>query len=328
MKRFVVFLSILLLGIVLFAYTQQDVWDYINTYKGIACEQERLYGMPAPITLAQGILESGAGKSGLTKRSNNHFGIKAGSKWNGPICKAWDDDPYKSSFRKYSSAAQSYSDHTQFLKNSRNFGWMFKQLSVFDYRGWAKGLRSHGYATAPRYAEDLIAIIERYRLYEINGGMKLKSSKSTTIYRTIIREEVVEIPNVILIEAEEETEEEEVYEQIMSLPYIGEINGVRCTRLYPGESLSNVARNYDIPKHKLLEFNEIANEDDIREGDIIYLTKKKNKFIDPQDNYTVQEGDNIYKISQRFGVTMAYLAKMNNKNIFDHLEVGEKLLLK
>lgn len=328
MRRSIFTVIIILFSIELFAFTQQDVWNYINTYKGLAMEQERLYGMPATITLAQGILESGAGKSGLTRNSNNHFGIKAGSKWKGPIHKAWDDDPYKSSFRKYKSASESYSDHTQFLKNSRNFGWMFKQLSVFDYRGWAKGLKAHGYATAPRYAQDLIAIIEKYRLYEINGGMKLKSSNSTTVYRTIIREVIVEIPNVEPINDEEETEEEVVYNEVMSLPYRGEINGVRCTRLYPGESLSNIARNYDIPKQKLLEYNEITNENELQEGDIIYLTKKKNKFTDPQDYYTVKEGDNIYKVSQRFGVTMAYLAKINNKRIFDKLSVGEKLLLK
>ena len=302
--------------------------EFFSTSEFDDLEQEIKYGMPASITLAQGILESGAGRSGLTKRSNNHFGIKKGTKWKGKIEKAWDDDPYMSSFRKYNSAAESYEDHTRFLKyeNAGRYGWMFNKLSVFDYRGWARGLKSSGYATAPHYAEALIGYIDRYRLYEINGGKKLRSGKSSVITKTITREILVKRTDLI-IDDEEETEEEIEVADVIKKFYV-EINGVDCTVLYPGETLSNIARNYNISKQKLLEYNEMANEDDIHEGDIVFLAKKKNKFQGSQDYYRVKEGDTLYQISQQFGVTVAFLTKINGINLFDQLKVGEKLRLK
>lgn len=310
------------------AQSSDVVWAYINKYKDIALEQERKYGMPASITLAQGILESGAGRSGLTRRSNNHFGIKKGTKWKGKITKAWDDDPYMSSFRVYNSAAESYEDHTRFLKfeNAGRYGWMFNKLSVFDYRGWAHGLKSSGYATAPTYAEALIGYIDRYRLYEINGGKKLRSGKATTITKTITREVLVKRTDLIIEDSVETEEEVEV--AYVTKKYVVEINGVDCTIMYPGESLSNIARNYNIPKQKLLEYNEMANEDDIHEGDIVFLAKKKNKFTGSQDSYRVKEGDTLYLIAQQFGVTLAYLSKINGINLFDQLKEGERLRLK
>lgn len=317
-----------MIGFASMAQSSDAVWAYINKYKDLALEQEARHGMPAPITLAQGILESGAGRSGLTKSSNNHFGIKAGSRWKGHIHKAWDDDPYKSSFRVYRSAAESYEDHSLFLKkeNSGRYGWMFRDLSVYDYRGWAYGLKKSGYATAPHYAEALIGYIDRYRLYEINGGKKLRPGKTNIITRTITREVLVKRTDLV-IDDEVETEEE-IEVANLTKKYVVEINGVDCTILYPGETLSNIARKYNISKRKLLEYNEIANESDVQEGDIIFLAKKKNKFQGSQDNYRVKEGDTLYSISQQFGVTIAYLSKLNGLNLFNQLNVGKKLRLK
>ena len=311
------------------AQSADAVIAYINKYKGIALEQERKYGMPAPITLAQGIVESGAGKSGLTRSSNNHFGIKAGKKWKGNIHKAWDDDPYKSSFRVYRSAAESYEDHSRFLKieNSGRYGWMFRELSVFDYRGWARGLKKSGYATAPHYAESLIGLIDRYRLYEINGGKKLRPGKVTVITKTMTREELVKRADLVIAD-EEVTEEEETVERITNLKYVVEINGVRCTRINAGESLGNVARNYDISKKKLLEYNESASENDFQEGDIVYLGKKKSKYTGAKDNHWVKKGETLYSISKEYGITLAALTKLNDKNFFDQLKEGEKIRLK
>lgn len=309
------------------AQSSAAVWAYINKYKDIALEQERKYGMPAPVTLAQGIIESGAGNSGLTRKSNNHFGIKKGKKWTGATYLAWDDDPQKSPFRVYASAAQSYEDHSRFLKieNKGRYGWMFEKLSVYDYRGWAYGLKKSGYATAEHYAKSIIGYIERYRLYEINGGRKLRPGK-TVITKTITHEELIRRVDLVLDDEEETEEEIEVAN--VTKKYFVEINGVRCTVLYPGETLSNIARNYDIPKSKLLEYNETSDEKDLQEGDIVYLSKKKNKFTDSQDHHTVQEGETLYSIAQQYGITLSYLCKKNNKSYFDNLRVGEKLKLK
>ncbi len=139
--------------------------DYINTYTKIAIEQEKQYGIPACITLAQGILESGSGRSRLATEANNHFGIKCHNDWKGKkIYK--DDDKQNECFRVYDNAEQSYIDHSLFLVGKKRYADLFK-LKITDYKGWAKGLKQAGYATNPKYPQLLIDIIELYDLANI-----------------------------------------------------------------------------------------------------------------------------------------------------------------
>ena len=139
--------------------------DYINTYTKIAIEQEKQYGIPACITLAQGILESGSGRSRLATEANNHFGIKCHNDWKGKkIYK--DDDKQNECFRVYDNAEQSYIDHSLFLVGKKRYAELFK-LKITDYKGWAKGLKQAGYATNPKYPQLLIDIIELYDLANI-----------------------------------------------------------------------------------------------------------------------------------------------------------------
>ena len=306
------------------AQSSSDIRAYIARYKQIAIEEERRNGIPAPITLAQGILESGAGTSGLARRANNHFGIKKGADWYGPLEYAWDDDPYKSPFRKYNSAEESYRDHSRFLHNNGRYTFLFSK-SIYDYRGWANGLQLAGYATSPTYAKALIGYIDAYRLYEINGGVKLKSGKTITITKTITVEELVE--QDLQMEEDEESEEEESVTTAIRRICV-EINDVRCTILYPGETLSSISMKYDIPKSKLLDYNETTSEDDIHEGDIVYLEKKRKKFYGAHDYYKVKEGETHYGVSQRFGIRLSSLCKMNNLSLFSKLQPGTKLSLK
>lgn len=307
------------------AQNSSDIAFYITQFKQIALDQEREFGIPAPITLAQGILESGAGKSGLTQKSNNHFGVKKGNGWNGPVCYAWDDDPQKSPFRVYSSAAESYRDHSLFLKNNGRYKSLFSK-SIYDYRGWANGLQDAGYATSPTYAKALIGYIDSYKLYAINGGVKLRPGKTITITRTITREELVRLKDIQMEETEESEEQESVEKTIRK--FVVEINGVRCTILYPGETLSSIALRYDIPKKELLLVNETTSETDFQEGDIVFLGKKKKKYEGAQDFYRAKDGESLFTISQRFGIKLANLTKMNHKNSFSLLTDGEKLRLK
>lgn len=307
------------------AQNSSDIKSYIEKYKQIALDQEREFGIPAPITLAQGIVESGAGKSGLTRRSNNHFGIKKGTGWNGSLCYAWDDDPQKSPFRVYSSAAESYRDHSIFLQNNSRYKSLFSK-SVYDYRGWANGLQRAGYATSPTYAKALIGYIDSYKLYAINGGVKLRPGKTVTITRTITRAELITRKDVQMEETEESEEQEEFERTIRK--FVIEINGVRCTILYPGETLSSIAMKYDISKRDLLLFNETTSENDFQEGDIVFLAKKKKKYEGAQDFYKAKDGESLYTVSQRFGIKLASLTKMNSKTSFSVLSEGEKLRLK
>jgi len=284
------------------AQSSSDIDNYIEKYKIIALEQEKIYGIPAPITLAQGILESGAGRSGLARNANNHFGIKAYGGWTGRVYLAWDDEAAKSKFRWYNSPSESFKDHSLFLKNNGRYRSLFSK-SVYDYRGWANGLQQAGYATSQTYAKALIGYIDTYQLYAINGGVKLRPGKTVTITKTITKEELVVRKDLQLEESEVSEEQESVENTIKR--YVVEINGVRCTILYPGETLSSIAMKYDIPKSKILEYNETTSENDLREGDIVFLDKKKNKYQGAQD-----------------------LTKINNKTFFSNLSEGETIKLK
>lgn len=307
------------------AQSPSDVKAYISKYKNIALEQEVKYGIPAPITLAQGILESGAGKSVLARKANNHFGIKKGYTWNGPLFYAWDDETRKSAFRIYSSDKESYNDHSRFLKNNSRYNTLFTK-SVYDYRSWAWGLQNSGYATAKDYAKALIGYIEAYKLYTINGGVKLRPGKTVTITR-YIKNNIPVFDTDCKMEDSELTEEEKNINTKLKR-FAVEINNIRCTILYPGETLSSVSQKYNIPQSKLLEFNEINNENSLNEGDIIFLNKKKSKYKGSQDFYTVKTDETLYEISQKFGIKIADLANMNNINIFTTLERGKRIRLK
>ncbi len=321
------FLLTLLMSIVVVsarAQSASDILLYIEKYKGIALEQERRHGIPAPITLAQGILESGAGKSGLTRNSNNHFGIKALGGWSGGVYKAWDDEPQKSSFRVYASASDSFEDHSKVLLAPRYRSLFTK--SIYDYRGWAIGLQKCGYATAKNYAVALIGFIDTYRLYAINGGVKLRAGKTIVIRQTANNAPPVFDDDVVMDEEEQSEEEQTVKEAVTR--YVVDINDVACTILYPGTTLSSISMQYDIPKDQLLEFNEVVVEEELHEGDIVFLDKKKKKFTGPKDFYTVREGDSLYGISQQFGIKLASLAKMNRMDMSEKVHPGEKLKLK
>jgi len=144
-------------------YTPLTSLQYIDKYKSIAVQEMNAFGIPASITIAQGLYESGAGNSELARVANNHFGVKAGLSWNGKVYYK-DDDNRNDAFRVYNSAEESFRDHSNFLKK-KNYAALF-QLDITDYKGWARGLKKAGYATNPQYPEILIGIIEKYNLQQ------------------------------------------------------------------------------------------------------------------------------------------------------------------
>ena len=163
MKKIICIFSLVLTAATLMAQKQNQAYiDYINRYKDVAIEEMKNYGIPASITMAQGLLESGAGKSELTRKSNNHFGIKCQKSWTGEKV-YYDDDAKHECFRKYDNALQSYEDHSQFLKKNPRYSSLF-QLSKTDYKGWAYGLKKAGYANNPRNQELLNGLIDTYEL--------------------------------------------------------------------------------------------------------------------------------------------------------------------
>ena len=324
MKKVIIFLLLAVMGLNGWSQLASDILAYIEKYKGIALEQERRHGIPATITLAQGILESGAGKSGLTRNSNNHFGIKALGGWSGGVYKAWDDEPQKSSFRVYASASDSFEDHSKVLLAPR-YRSLFSK-SIYDYRGWAIGLQKCGYATAKNYAVALIGFIDTYKIYAVNGGVKLRAGKTVVIKQTTSSAAPVFDDDVVM-DDDEVSEEEQTVKEVVTR-YVVDINDIACTILYPGTTLSSISMQYDIPKDQLLEFNEVVVEEELHEGDIIFLDKKKKKFTGPKDFYTVREGDTLYGISQQFGIKVANLAKMNHMEVSEKVMEGDKIRLK
>lgn len=307
------------------AQNDRDVWAYIERYKEAALANERDYGIPAPIILAQGILESGAGKSRLTLSSNNHFGIKALGGWKGPVHMAKDDEPGLSRFRVYASAAESYRDHARVLKGSARYRALFN-YSVYDYRRWAYGLKKAGYATAPKYAEALIGYIERYRLYNINGGAKLRPGKTVVITRyenvrvPVFAADVVMPDSVI-------SEEENLIEEAVQ-HFLVEVNDVRCTVIQPGEDIHAIVRKYDIPMQDILKFNEVGSSRLFEEGDIVFLEMKKKKYEGSQDKYIARGDENLYSVSQKFGVRVRHLARLNGLGEYAVLSSGQQINLK
>lgn len=301
------------------------VQKYIERYKGVALQHEKEYGIPASITLAQGILESGAGTSSLTKASNNHFGIKAGKGWAGRVHSAWDDETVKSRFRCYDSPEESFRDHAKLLSTSKYYRNLFK-INIYDYRGWAYGLKKAGYATSPTYAQALIGLIDHYKLYSINGGAKLRPGKTVTIttYKDVVKP-VFEEDDII--SEDEITEEEASVVEAMDR-YVAEINGIHCTIIQPGEDLAAISRKYDISPSDLMNYNELATENQAKEGDIVFLDKKKKKYTGSQDVYIAKEGESLHDISQSFGIQLKQLAKLNNLSEYILLDKGTRLYLK
>lgn len=320
---------IILLGLSALSSQAQSpavVQAYIAQHKATAIQFEKEYGIPAAITLAQAILESGAGTSSLTKACNNHFCIKSGSSWTGPVYLAWDDESTKSRFRSYSSAQESFRDYARLISSSRTYRSLFN-ISVYDYRGWANGLKKCGYATAPHYANALIGIIDHYRLYTLNGGVKLRPGKTVVITK-VVEDQAPVFDHECVLADDETTEEETNIAQAMSYEAVM-INRVDCTVIHPGEDLASVARKHDIAPADLLRFNDVVKASQLQEGDVVFLAKKKKRFEGAQDVYqVVSDQESLHSVAQRFGVQLQALAKINNADPYALLHAGDTVLLK
>lgn len=254
--------------------------DYIKKYRDIAVEEMKRYHIPASITLAQGLLESGAGYGTLARKSNNHFGIKCGSDWRGKTVKH-DDDARNECFRVYKDPKDSYRDHSKFLAGKQRYAFLF-DLKITDYKGWARGLKKAGYATNPRYAHQLIDIIERYDLdkYDKKGGLKWMK----------------ENPNP-------------------HEPYIA--NGLLYIIARQGDTWKNLSKEFDISKRKLRKYNDLYKGYELQEGDILYLEKKNRKAPKGMYVHVLRNGESMYSISQKYGIRLKRLYKMNKMDFGD-----------
>ena len=221
---------------------KDKVHKYVITYAQIAKREMQQYGIPASITLAQGVLESGAGNGSLARKANNHFGIKCHG-WKG--AKVYhDDDRAQECFRKYKEPEYSFEDHSLFLSGRSRYANLFK-LKKDDYKGWARGLRAAGYATDKKYPVKLISIIERYRLYEYDSEVLGKS-----------REAIVKVEKIIEKKAEEKSEQYVVSQ---------------------GDTLYSIARQFQLSVEELKGYNGLSNNT-IHLGQKLYVVPITTEF--------------------------------------------------
>ena len=305
------------------AQSRQTSEEYINRYKHIAIDHMERYGIPASITLAQGILESDSGNSNLARRSNNHFGIKCKSDWKGKRVYHTDDAPDES-FRKYDSVEESYEDHAEFLDQSPRYDSLFAYSSS-DYHSWARGLKAAGYATAPDYAQRLTRIIENYKLYlfDKDGGEQLYASRKRAergrVDEDFARNSSVDMPEVV--EARIDPNNYQVPERTFNGYSVYAINGVHYIVVRDGDTFTRISRTFGLAERTLRKYNEIdpnsmANPID---GERIYIEQKQSKWHGEGNSHRVKQGETVVSIAQEYGIRAKRLVRIN------HLKRGAML---
>jgi LysM repeat protein len=302
-------------------YTRQD---YIEMWKLVALQKMYDHGIPASITLAQGILESGNGNSTLAREANNHFGIKCHG-WDGPGY-YMDDDAKDECFRVYASADDSFEDHSQFLMKNR-YADLFK-LKKTDYKGWAKGLKKAGYATSPTYANRLIDIIEDSQLDKLDrlsyneflamGGSKKKQKDiAATGHSDKGKKKHVK-------KAKESDVEELVLFRGRKVSLSN--NNIKYILAEEGDNYEKIATDLELGRWQILKYNDLEKNTKIKAGDIIYIQPKRSKSSTPM--HVIQVGESFREISQQYGIKLKKLYKRNNIVPGTIAVPGKKLKLK
>lgn len=330
MRKATVIVALTLFSTVVFAQQKQQILDYIEQYKQAAIDEMVRAKIPASITLAQGILETGAGTSPLSKNANNHFGIKCKEEWKGGKY-YHDDDRPQECFRVYSNARESYTDHSDFLLTRPRYAPLF-QLPITAYKYWAYGLKEAGYATNPNYAKILISYIEEYKLYEydqigvamIEGKEKLLAKNETTAKPEVkSHEATVIVSDVKSTTAHHKPIVAETKNTRAREEYV--VNGVRAVKAKGNEDPLAIAMEYNIDYSWILLFNDLTTADRFKDGQFIYLQNKKSRG--EQATYTVQAGESMHDIAQKTGVKLRDLYYKNSMRPNDQPVAGEIISL-
>ncbi len=281
----------------------QSYQNYFDRYKDLAIEQMLRYHIPASITLAQGVFESGAGASRLAVQGNNHFGIKCHG-WSGGTISE-DDDALGECFRAYESPRQSYEDHSRFLARNTRYQQLFK-LSQTDYKGWAKGLKAAGYATNPQYASKLIQIIELYRLDRYDHAKDYDKFMAARSGNANSGKNIG---------------------KTASLHPIKIFNKNYYLVAREGDTFRSLGKETELSGRKMAKYNERDYKDVLHAGDIVYLKKKQKRAPKEYQNrpHVVKPGESMYDIAQRYGIRLKSLYKKNKLTPDHQIKVGERL---
>lgn len=278
----------------------QRYQTYIDQYRDLAIEQMLKFKIPASITLAQGLLESGAGYSELATKGNNHFGIK---------CHGWtgrktyhDDDEAQECFRAYNNVYESYEDHSLLLSRQPRYRSLFS-LDGDDYKGWAHGLKKCGYATSPTYAQKLIGIIELYKLQQYDKAKKYDRFMESRTYK--------DNPSA----------------KGGILHPIHRYNKNYYIVVKQGDTFRSLGKELGLSYRKIAKYNERNKRDKLVVGETIYLKKKQKKADKTYKNrpHTVKPGESMYSIAQYYGMRVKSLYKKNGLSPDYVPKVGDKL---
>lgn len=315
---------------------------YIAQYSRIAVAERKRSGVPASITLAQGMLESANGQSRLAVKGNNHFGIKCHD-WTGARM-YYDDDRKGECFRKYRTVAESYRDHSDFLRYRDRYKFLF-DFNVTDYKSWAYGLKKAGYATDPAYPKKLIKLIEDYDLDRFDkvsygkaaSGNKNKKVRLPSGNKDVLSDnrgaDIVIAAEVPATPAEVETPKplSDRQGRTLRLSLTRQLysqNGVPFIYSVEGETYADIAEYYNLFLGELLRFNDLDSVQDLPPGTVVYLQPKKARAARMVDKYVAEGGESLRDIAQRFAVKMKSLEKLNGIEAPGTLSEGEMILLR
>lgn len=325
MKRLTIFSTILFFTFSASAEDRLTSIEYIKQWKVTAIEQMNEHAIPASITLAQGILESGNGNSRLATTANNHFGIKCHKAWDGNTFYQ-DDDEKDECFRSYENAALSYDDHSLFLTGRERYAGLF-QLNLTDYKGWAKGLKKAGYATNPKYADLLITIIERHDLgqYDLMPYLPIEVEKERqqAELKTTANEDAP-----ITIAPVEEDKEIEVAIVVNHKVALNKYR-TRYITVSEGDTFYTISKEFNISLWQMYKYNELGKRDVLKVGEIVYLDPKKGRSRKGSNIFICTEDMSLREVAQAEGLRLKKLLKYNFSEEPDKtLPKGTKVILR
>ena len=332
MKKFLTAIA-LILGFTVSAQREAGTPQerYIARYASIAVNEMYRSGVPASITLAQGIIESRSGQSALAAEGNNHFGIKCHNSWKGRSMLV-DDDSKGECFRVYDSAEESFRDHSDFLRYRDRYKFLF-DFKTTDYKSWAYGLKQAGYATDPSYASKLIKCVEDYNLsrYDRMTVSEALAEGGAAAEAPVAQDAVEAIPESPLkIEAGEIFRGKAGEEYRFSLSRtLYSRNGVPFVYAVEGETYATIAKSNHLLLREILKFNDLSGSAELHAGDVVYLEPKKTKTVRGLDKYIVgEEGESFHAICQRFAVKEKAIRKLNGLPANYQPKEGDELILR
>ena len=315
--------------------------DYIDEYSDIAIREMNRSGIPASITLAQAVLESGNGNSTLARSSNNHFGIKCHSDWKGKTF-TWDDDKKNECFRKYNSVEESFRDHTDFLKNKSRYAFLF-ELDQNDYKGWSKGLKKAGYATNPKYAQLLIDIIETNDLtiYDTGKAPKKKEKIVVPVQSAVLptfSEAAPPSSSSTSTVPDKKTQTESTFYTESeggfvvhtggSIRQIKRINKVDYIVTRSGDTFESLAEEYQLLKVEVIKYNELSEDIVLQPGMVIYLQPKRNQAEKGIIFHIAGDNETMRDIGQKYAIKSRKLYEMNEMKKGQNPSSGQKIRLR